>query len=524
MSNAAHPENQSAQDRQTIAALEAKLNATLRELNWAQLKIESLEEKLRQQLIARFGPRSEHLTNLQLMLLNEEPSVTLDEVTAEAAREPLAEAPATTEVAAHQRQKRRPHPGRQELPAHLPRQETVITCSPEACTCQHCGEATVVIGYDESETLDVVPVSYFVRVTKREKRACRQCASRTVVAAPLPERIIPKGLVSNRVVVDTIVKKYCDHLPLYRQEQILAREAGVSISRTTMDGWVMQVGEMLQPVRDAMRRDLLTTSYLQADETTVPVQTGERTGKNHEAYLWQFGRPDGEVVFEFAMGRGREVAARFLGDWNGKLQTDAYIGYDQTGGPRLIHYGCWAHARRYYVDAVKVNPDDAEAKNMVLRIDALFLVDREAARLGLTAAEREAFRQEQARSWLDEIRDTARSLVTRELPRSKLGEALTYTLKQWEKLARCVEDGEVELSNNLAENSMRPWALGRKNWLHVGSVKAGPRIAAIASVIESCRRLRLPIVDYLLDVLPGLPDRTLSQAAQLTPARWSARR
>ena len=174
------------------------------------------------------------------------------------------------------------------------------------------------------------------------------------------------------------------------------------------------------------------------------------------------------------MGRGRDVAAKFLGNWEGKLQTDAYVGYDQTGGPRLTHYGCWAHARRYYVDAVKVNPADAEAQNMVLRVDALFLVDREASRLGLTAAERQVFRAEQARTWLDEIRETARSLVTRKLPRSKLGEALTYTLKQWEKLARCVEDGEVELSKNLAENSMRPWALGRKNWLHVGSVQAAP--------------------------------------------------
>ena len=527
MSATVNPEPQSAELARQIAdnaVLQAKLNATLQQLNWSQLKIQSLEEKLRQQLIARFGPRSENLTNLQLMLLNDEPSVTLDEVSAEAERASLAGEAGTTEVAAHQRKKRQPHPGRQELPAHLPRQEEVIPCPPEACRCRHCGEATVVIGYDESQTLDVVPVSYFVRVTKREKRACRQCASRTVVAAPLPERIIPKGLVSNRVVVETIVKKYCDHLPLYRQEQILEREAGVSISRTTMDGWVMQVGEMLLPVRDAMRRDLLTNPYLQADETTVPVQTGERTGKNHEAYLWQFGRPGGEVVFEFAMGRGRDVAARFLGNWEGKLQTDAYIGYDQTGGPRLTHYGCWAHARRYYVDAVKVNPDDEQAKNMVLRIDALFLVDREAARLGLTAAERQVFREEQARQWLDEIQETARSAALHVLPRSKLGEALTYTLKQWDKLVRCVEDGEVELSNNLAENSMRPWAVGRKNWLHVGSVKAGPRIAAIASVVESCRRLRLPIVDYLLEVLPGLPDRTLTQAAQLTPARWSASR
>ena len=460
MSTTGLPDPKTTELQRLNTALQAKLNTLTYELGWAQLKIQSLEERLRQQLIARFGPRSENLTNLQLMLLNEEPSVTSDEVAAEAGREPMADA-ATTEVAAHQRKKRRPHPGRQELPAHLERREEVIACPPEACTCRHCGEATVVIGYDQSEVLDVVPVSYFVRVTKREKRACRQCASGTVVAAPLPERIIPKGLVSNRVVVDTIVKKCCDHLPLYRQEMILAREAGVTIGRNTMDGWVMQVGEMLLPVREAMRRDLLASPYLQADETTVAVQTAERTGKNHQAYWWQFGQPGGEVVFAFAMGRGRDVPAQFLGNWAGKLQTDGYIGYEQTGGPQLTHYGCWAHARRYYVDAVKVNPDDTEAKNMVLRIDALFLIDREAARLGLAAAERQAFRQEQAPEWLHEIQKAARSAVRRVLPRSKLGEALNYTLNQWEKLARCVEDGEVELSNNLAENSMRPWALGR---------------------------------------------------------------
>ena len=523
-----HPDNQQEQlQRQAaqIDLLQAKLSAAMLDLNWAQLKIQSLEEKLRQERIARFGPRSENLTNLQLLLLDEEPSVTLDEVSAEAGREALAEP--TTEVAAHQRRQRghrKPHPGRQELPAHLPRKEEVIACPAEACQCRHCGEATVVIGHDESEVLDVDPAHYFVRVTKREKRACRQCAQRSVVAAPLPERIIAKSLVSNRVVVDTIVKKYCDHLPLYRQEMILKREAGVEISRATLDGWVMNVGELLVPVREAMRRDLLAGSYLQADETTVWVQTRERTGKNHEAYLWQFGRPGGETVFEFAMGRGREVAARFLGKWEGKLQTDAYIGYDHTGGPKLTHYGCWAHCRRYYADAVKVNIQDGEAAKMMLRIDALFLVDREAARLGLTGGERLALRQEHAKPWLNEIQDTARSLVMQVLPKSKLGEALTYTLNQWEKLARCLEDGEVELSNNIAENSMRPWALGRKNWLHLGSIQAGPRIAAIASVVESCRRLALPVVDYLMEILPGLANRPLSEVAQLTPSRWAAAR
>jgi len=328
-----------------IIRLQHDLSVAMQEVYWAKLKIQVLEEKLRQERIARFGPRSETLSDLQLSLLDEEPSVTLDEVAAEAEREPL--------PAAAPKRERKPHPGRQTLPAHLPRREETIPCAPEACTCPSCGQATTVIGYDESEQLDVEPVQYFVRVIKREKRACRHCPERSVVAAPLPDRIIEKGLVSDRIVVQTIIKKYCDHLPLYRQEAILSREAGVEISRATLDGWVMHVGELLLPMWGAMRKELLAESYLQADETTVLVQTHDKSGSNHEAYLWQFGRPGGGVVFEFSMGRGRDVPDRFLGQWEGKLQTDAYVAYDKTGGPKLIHYGCWTHARRYFVDAVK---------------------------------------------------------------------------------------------------------------------------------------------------------------------------
>ena len=504
-----------------IVRLTHDLSVAHQEICWSKLKIQALEEQLRQECIARFRPRSETLSDLQLSLLDQEPSVTLDEVAAEAAREPLPETPAPP---AAPKRDRKPHPGRQHLPAHLPRKEETIPCAPEACQCKSCGQPTTVIGYDESEQLDVEPVHYFVRVTKREKRACRHCPERSVVAAPLPERIIEKGLASNRVVVDTIVKKYCDHLPLYRQEVILSREAGVEISRATLDGWVMHVGESLLPIREAVRKNLLAGGYLQADETTVQVQTHDKSGSNHEAYLWQFGRPGGELVFEFALGRGRDVPLRFLGQWEGKLQTDAYISYDKTGGPKLIHYGCWSHARRYYVDAVKVHKDDADAVKMVLRMDALFTVERETKRLGLVGEDRLAHRKEYGQKWIDEIHETGLLLAPRVLPKSKLGEAVTYLLNQWDRLERCFEDPEVELSNNIAENSMRSWALGRKNWLHIGSIAAGPKVAAIATVVESCRRLQIPVTDYLLDVLPGLASRTLSQVAQLTPARWAVAR
>ena len=186
------------------------------------------------------------------------------------------------------------------------------------------------------------PARYFVQVVKREKRACRGCEQSTVTMAPLPPRIVEKGLASDNVVIDAVVSKYCDHLPLYRQAVILEREAGLEIGRATLDGWVMRVGEMLVPVVQAMHKDLLSEGYLQADETTVPVQMHDRRGSNHEAYLWQYGRPGGETVFDFCLHRGREGPKRFLEKWEGILQTDGYQAYEGVGGPKIVHVGCWA--------------------------------------------------------------------------------------------------------------------------------------------------------------------------------------
>ncbi len=485
-----------------------------RELQWAQLKIQVLEERLRKQRILMFGPKSETLSNLQLELLaEEEPSVTADEVEAEAAREAVTKAPG---------RERKTHPGRERLPENLPRVEKVIPC--EERNCKACGKETIVIGYDESEQLEVEPARYFVRVTKREKRACRGCEQGTVTMAPLEARIVEKGLASDAVVIQTVVSKYCDHVPLYRQAMMLAREAGLEIGRATLDGWVMRVGELLQPVVAAMRRDLLSAHYLQADETTVPVQMHDKRGSNHQAYLWQYGKPGGETVFDFCLGRGREGPRKFLDKWEGILQTDGYQVYDDVGGPKLVHVGCWAHARRKFVDAVKVNKEDGEAIAMVTRMDAVFLVDRNAREQGMSTAERHVLRREHARPWVDEIRQECLAIQRRALPQSALGKAVAYTLNMWKKLDRCFDYEQVELSNNLAENSMRPVAVGRKNWLHVGSVQAGPKVAAILSIVESCRRLGIAVKEYLATVLPGLNGRTTREVAALTPARWSLTR
>jgi transposase len=491
-----------------------------RALHWAQLTIQKKEaeiqqllERLRKQRVGFLGPASETLSDLQLeLLIEQEPSTTREEVEAESRREAIAEP-----------RERKPHPGRKPLPENLPRIEEVIACD---TNCAGCGGATAVIGYDTSEVLDREPAKWFVRVTKREKRACRKCSA--VRMAELAPRIVDKGLASDRVVIETVVSKYCDHVPLYRQEAMLEREAGVEISRATLDGWVMRVGELLEPVVGAMRADLLRASYIQADETIVPVQMHDGRGADHQAYLWQYGTLSngrgGETVFDFQLGRGRDGPAKFLEGWNGILQTDGYQAYDNVGGPGLIHVGCWAHARRKFVDAVKVNPKDGAAIAMITRMDALFLVDRHARQQNLDMDERAALRREHARPWVDEIHSECVKLRSRLLPKSALGEAASYTLNMWPKLRRCLDHAEVELSNNVAENSMRPVTLGRKNWLHVGSAKSGPKVAAILSVVESCRRIGAPVKEYLLAVLPGMNQRKLSEVATLTPARWNAAR
>jgi transposase len=493
-------------DLELIAQLRSKLQ-------YAELRIRVLEERLRLMRIEKYGAGSEKLSRAQLELFELEPVVS--EMIEQSEREHAR--------VHHSTRTSGKHPGRQELPANLPRVERILPCTPDQRLCKRCGKETVVIGYEESSQLDVEPAMYFVLVTKREKRACRKCEEVGVVAAPLPSRIIEKCLASDRIVIDTVVSKYCNHAPLYRQSVILERDSGLEISRATLDGWVLKVGELLIPMVAAMRRELISGSYIQADETPVDVQTREGRGKNHQAYLWQYSRPGGSVVFDFRLGRGRDGPKRFLGQFEGILQTDGYSAYDQIGGPRMVHAACWAHARRQFFEAVQLNPRDPVATQIVARMDELFAVDAEARRKTLTTATRHTERQERAKPLLDDIHSKIAAARSSALPSSALSKACHYALTLWRKLTRFLEYPELELSNNLAENSMRPVALGRKNWIHIGSPLAGPKVAAILSVVETCRRIKLPVRDYFAAVLPGLADLPIRRLPDLTPAAWVAR-
>ncbi len=266
-------------------------------------------------------------------------------------------------------------------------------------------------------------------VTKREKRVCGKCTNAAVESPALPLRILDNCLVSDRVIIDTVVAKYSDHLPLYRQSAILERETGIEISRGTMDGWVMRVGEMLLPVVDAMRRRLVSGTYIQADETTVGAQLHNNRGSNHQAYLWQYGKPGGETVFDFQMGRGREAPKKFLSHFKGILQTDGYAAYDRVGGTGVVHAACWAHARRKFVEALKLSPKDVTAARMVASMDRLFASDGSAQEM--SPEERQRMRREQAGPLLEGLREELKRIQREVLPASALGKAASYILSLW---------------------------------------------------------------------------------------------
>jgi transposase len=510
-----------------IAQLQEKVEAKDRviaekeqALQAASAIIEQLKEALRMERIRKYGKHSEKLSDLQLQLLDLEPAVSSEEVEHEAESGPL---PGKTKPASRRRNQH--HPGRNGLPAHLPRVEEIVACAEK---CDRCGGETKVIGYEVKEELAWKPAEPFVRVVKREKRVCLHCREHGVATAPPPARIAPKSIFADETVIEFLVRKYADGIPLFRQRAILERDLEIDIALTTIDDAVLRAGELLIPVVHAMKRDLLSGGYIQADETYIGVQTPEKTGENHRAFFWQYSAPGKGAVFDFEMTRRKQVAEKLFRDYGGILQTDGYVAYEKDLGTKdLVHACCWSHARRGFVDALKVQKkgkaSDARLERVVALIDGLFAIDREARDGNLSLDARQALRQERAPALLDELYALLRERDTAYLPKSVAGKAVHYTLKRWTELTQFLRHPVIELSTNWAENSMRPIAIGRRNWLHLGSKEAGPKIAAIFSVVESCRRLGVPIRRYLAEVLPGLADRSIHALAEFTPAAYAAK-
>jgi transposase len=476
-----------------------------------------LREALRLMRIEKYGPKSEKLSDHQLELLEGEISVTSAEVEAEAARVDLG--PVQPRI-----KRDTQHPGRVELPAHLERREVKIPCAPQDCVCPICQGEKQIIGYDRSEELDVIPAHYFVKVALREKRACRHHPEGGVVTAPCASRLLPKSKLSDAMIVDVLVKKYGDHLPAYRQSMILERDAQIDLSRKTLIHVIMRAGESMEALIPALKTDLWEGGYIQADETRMPCQTREVRGRNHRAFMWEFGRPLGPVVFDFQMGRSRAGPEEFLRGYRGILQTDGYAAYDKLGDG-IDYAACWAHVRREFHRAHKLQEKDPRPLEILETIGQLYDLEEQARKAGASHAQRLALRDQHSRPLIEQLQQRIIAIRAEAdvLPASQLGKACKYAMKLWPRLQVFLNHGQLEIDNNWCENAIRPLAVGRKNWLHLGCEAAGPRVAAITSIFETCRRLDINVRTYLLDVLPRLPEWPSNRVAELSPMAWKSR-
>jgi transposase len=455
-----------------------------------QRVIQLQDEKIRLLNIRLFGPKGEKLSSAQVQLLLDEASVTGGEVAREA------ELPETQKQNPLPRAKQpRPnHPGRERLPEHLERREEVIPCCPQDCTCPKCGAERPVIGYETREELACEPAKFWVRVIQREKRGSHCEEEQGVATAPAPMQVVPKGKLSNEFIIEVLVRKYQLHLPVYRQCAALVEDHGIDLSRKTLTDAILAAGSLLGAVVRAQRLELLAGGYIQADETTMPCQTGEKAGRNHRAYMWEFSQPGGIVVFEFQMGRGREGPQEFLKGFRGKLQSDGYAAYDKLG-EGIVYVGCMAHAWRGFVNAVKVAPLDPLPQEIITRFAELYAVEKNAREGSLGPEARLALRQAKSVPVMAALKTRLVEIRQQIPPGGKLAQACDYALEQWSRLEEYLSDGRIEIDNNWCEGAIRPLALGRKNWLHVGSPEAGPKIAAIASIVETCRRLDINLRD-----------------------------
>lgn len=473
----------------------------------AQRRIVQLEHAMDVLLRQKYGPRSERLDPNQLRLFTDEG----DESAPSAAPEVVPESPAKPKRAWKRR-------GRQTLPEHLPRVPVVIELSEHERACPNCGGIRAHFDDEISEQLDYVPASLFVRQFIRRKYASRPCQEHVAIPTKTPQPI-DKGLAGPGLLAHVITNKFAYHLPLYRQEQILAHY-GVTISRSTLCGWLAQVAELFDPLYKLMIKRVRGSRIIWTDDTTVPVWDPTlpktRTGR-FWVYLGDVLNP--YCVYDFTPRRNRDGPERFLEGFAGYLQADAFAGYDRLcAGAKVIRVACWAHARRKFYEARHTAP--LPAHQALARIGQLYQI--EDACKDLSAEERRVIRQRDAvpllnalGEWLDE-----QSRIV--LPKSPVGQAISYARNQWQDLQTYTRDGELSIDNNISERSVRAQAIGRKNYLFVGSDRGGRTAATLYSMVGSCKRHGVDPFAYLKDILKRLPTYPADRLGELLPDAWIA--
>jgi len=478
----------------------------------AQAEIKVLREKIDALLRQLFGAKSEKIDPGQLLLLLqglEAPPKAPEPVEVEATRRSMDPSPP--------RERRGPR-----VPDHLEVVEEIIEpelvkASPEAWRC---------IGEEVTEQLDYEPARFFKRRIVRRKYVRREQPFAAPIIAEL-QTLQERCIAAPGLIAAIIVGKYCDHLPLYRQEQIFATRHGVKIPRQTMAQWLGLAARWLRLIYEHIRTGVLGGGYVQVDETPIEyLDPGH--GETRLGYFWTCARPGGDTVFHWQTSRAAECLRNIIpADFRGALQSDGYSAYPafvrghnaRAGTEAIVLAGCWAHARRAFCEA-KDNAPRTIAW-LLRQIAHLYQVEAHLRACRAGASLRVALRAAHSAPILRRLRAALTRLRPRHLPQSALGKAITYSLEQWSGLERFLSDGRIEIDNNLVENAIRPTALGKKNWLFIGEAQAGERAAILYTVVESCRRRGLDPLAYLRDVLTRLPSATTGQIAALTPEAWN---
>lgn len=408
--------------------------------------------------------------------------------------------------------------GRRRLAPDLPRQivqHDIPEC--ERC-CPRCEGKIHQIGKEVSEQLDCIPAYLYVKEHRRYKYACRRCQH--VVIAKMPEQPIDKGLAGAGLLSELLISKYQEHLPLYRLESRFKR-FGYDLARSTLCDWVDACADRLAPIVDAMKKDMLAQcSRIHADETVLPVLSPEKT---HQGRLWVYvGGGDNtqtSIVYQYSKTRRAEVPMKFLKGFKGYLQTDGYAGYNECcKDSKVTRVGCWAHARRKFVDAASLCETKLEADTAIDYIALLYEIESRIK--NKSTLEKYYYRKKYSKPHLKIFKRWLEKISIKAPPKSPMGQAIAYTLKQWDVLVNYLRNGVCNIDNNTAERAINPAVIGRKNYLFAGSHKGAKNAAVIYSLIETCKTLKIEPFWYLKDVLERLPTTLMSQIRELIPGYW----
>lgn len=405
--------------------------------------------------------------------------------------------------------KKKKHAGRNALPEHLPVREVIIEPQEDTTGLKKIGE-------EVTETLEYTPASLVKKRTVRPKYAKKD--NEGVLIAELPRRPIDKSIAEASLLAHILVSKYVDHLPFYRQIQIFKRDFGWEPAGSTMSDWMMSCCSLLEPLYNTLKQKILKSGYIQTDESPIKVMDGDKKGSTHQGYQWVYNDPVHKLVlFNYRKGRGQNGPKELLAHYNGYLQCDGYSVYDKIGrDPNITLAGCLVHARRKFHEALDNDKDRAEKALTIFR--KIYIEERKIKKQANTNTEKiKTLRVKIIKPLLNQIKQWITEEQFNVLPKSKIGSAMTYFLNQYHKFENIFKDGRIELDNNLIENSIRPMAIGRKNYLFCGSHKAAQNAAMLYSFFGTCKMQNINPREWLADTLEKLPDHSIQKLEELLP-------